>query len=44
MFELRDVNLEFPVGELSLIAGATGSGKTSIFLALLGGELSILLA
>lgn len=37
-FELRDINVDFPVGKLSLIAGPTGSGKSSMFLALLGGE------
>ncbi|KAF9584468.1 hypothetical protein BGW38_006357 [Lunasporangiospora selenospora] len=35
-FELRDLNLEFPVGELSVITGPTGSGKTSLLLSLLG--------
>ncbi|KAG0245229.1 hypothetical protein BGW41_002698 [Actinomortierella wolfii] len=35
-FELKDLNLEFPVGELSVIAGPTGSGKTTMLLALLG--------
>ncbi|KAG0215811.1 hypothetical protein BGX28_008121 [Mortierella sp. GBA30] len=35
-FELKDMNLEFPVGELSVITGPTGSGKTSLLLALLG--------
>jgi ABC-type uncharacterized transport system ATPase subunit len=37
-FELKDVNVEFPEGKLSLITGPTGSGKTSILLALLGGQ------
>lgn len=36
-FELRDINLNFPLGKLSLICGPTGSGKSSVFLALLGG-------
>ncbi|KAG0268348.1 hypothetical protein DFQ27_006971 [Actinomortierella ambigua] len=35
-FELKDLNLEFPVGELSVIAGPTGSGKTTMLLSLLG--------
>ncbi|RKO93599.1 P-loop containing nucleoside triphosphate hydrolase protein, partial [Blyttiomyces helicus] len=35
-FHLLDVDVEFPVGKLSLVAGATGSGKTSLILALLG--------
>jgi ABC-type multidrug transport system fused ATPase/permease subunit len=37
-FELRDVNVSFPTGRLSLVSGPTGSGKSSLFLALLGGE------
>ena len=40
-FELRDIDVSFPTGKLSLVAGATGSGKSSLFLALLGGELSV---
>ncbi|KAJ5573698.1 uncharacterized protein N7459_008125 [Penicillium hispanicum] len=35
-FRLIDVNVNFPVGRLSIIAGATGSGKTSLLMALLG--------
>ncbi|KAK4048522.1 hypothetical protein OIV83_004690 [Microbotryomycetes sp. JL201] len=35
-FELQDVSIEFPVGQMTLISGPTGSGKTSMFLALLG--------
>ncbi|KAJ3338789.1 hypothetical protein HDU91_001122, partial [Kappamyces sp. JEL0680] len=35
-FKLRNLNVEFPVGKLSLICGPTGSGKTSMLLALLG--------
>lgn len=35
-FELREVNLEFPRGQLTLLSGATGSGKSSLLLALLG--------
>ena len=37
-FELRDINVKFPTGKLSLVSGPTGSGKSSLFLALLGGE------
>jgi len=37
-FELRDIDVSFPTGKLSLVSGATGSGKSSLFLALLGGE------
>lgn len=36
-FRLQDISIDFPVGKLSLITGATGSGKTSILNALLGG-------
>ncbi|KAI8923601.1 ABC transporter type 1, transmembrane domain-containing protein, partial [Entophlyctis helioformis] len=35
-FVLRDVDIEFPVGGLSVICGSTGSGKSSLILALLG--------
>ncbi|KAF9906785.1 hypothetical protein EC991_000298 [Linnemannia zychae] len=35
-FELKNLNLKFPVGELSIVTGPTGSGKTSMLLALLG--------
>ncbi|KAJ3316299.1 hypothetical protein HDU76_001906 [Blyttiomyces sp. JEL0837] len=35
-FELRDVTATFPVGCLTTIIGPTGSGKTSMLLALLG--------
>ncbi|KAK4706065.1 hypothetical protein P7C70_g135, partial [Phenoliferia sp. Uapishka_3] len=35
-FELTDVNVCFPEGKLSLLCGPTGSGKTSLLLALLG--------
>jgi ABC-type multidrug transport system fused ATPase/permease subunit len=33
---LCNLNIEFPVGKLSLITGPTGSGKSSLLLALLG--------
>ena len=35
-FELRDVSVIFPTGRLSIIAGATASGKTALLMALLG--------
>ncbi|KAG9086499.1 hypothetical protein FRC07_013071, partial [Ceratobasidium sp. 392] len=35
-FELRDVSVMFPEGALSLVYGPTGSGKSSLFSALLG--------
>ncbi|RVD86189.1 uncharacterized protein DFL_004478 [Arthrobotrys flagrans] len=35
-FVIRDINVNFPVGELSLITGATGSGKSLMLAALLG--------
>ncbi|KAG0348952.1 hypothetical protein BG004_003435 [Podila humilis] len=35
-FKLRNISIEFPVGKLSLVVGATGSGKSALLLALLG--------
>ncbi|GAA6034025.1 hypothetical protein JCM8097_000654 [Rhodosporidiobolus ruineniae] len=35
-FRLEDITVDFPEGKLSLVCGATGSGKSSLFLALLG--------
>ncbi|KAK4518579.1 uncharacterized protein ATC70_008798 [Mucor velutinosus] len=35
-FLLKDLNIEFPPNQLSLITGATGSGKTLLMLGLLG--------
>ncbi|KAJ3237858.1 hypothetical protein HDU81_008767 [Chytriomyces hyalinus] len=35
-FELRDITLTFPLHELSVVTGSTGSGKTSLLLSLLG--------
>ncbi|GAN05655.1 multidrug resistance-associated ABC transporter [Mucor ambiguus] len=35
-FTLKDLSIEFPPNELSLITGATGSGKTLMMLGLLG--------
>ncbi|KAJ3384810.1 hypothetical protein HDU92_003409 [Lobulomyces angularis] len=35
-FQLQSLDVEFPIGKLSVICGATGAGKTSLILALLG--------
>ncbi|KAH8683197.1 hypothetical protein BGZ60DRAFT_368935 [Tricladium varicosporioides] len=35
-FRLMDMNIKFEIGELNIIAGPTGSGKTSLLMALLG--------
>ncbi|CAM0141904.1 hypothetical protein VKS41_004394 [Umbelopsis sp. WA50703] len=35
-FILKDIDIEFPNGELSIICGSTGSGKTLLMLSLLG--------
>ncbi|KAJ3029936.1 UNVERIFIED_CONTAM: hypothetical protein HDU68_010622 [Siphonaria sp. JEL0065] len=35
-FTLREMNIEFPVGVLSAVVGATGAGKSSLLQALLG--------
>ncbi|KAK0555362.1 Transporter of the ATP-binding cassette (ABC) [Tilletia horrida] len=35
-FSLKDLNLTFPLGELSIIGGPVGSGKTMMLLSLLG--------
>src|ERR1700761_5273612 len=35
-FRLINVNVEFEIGQLNVIAGPTGSGKTSLLMALLG--------
>ncbi|KAB8349556.1 hypothetical protein FH972_023580 [Carpinus fangiana] len=35
-FRMMDLNLRFAVGQLNVVAGATGSGKTSLLMALLG--------
>jgi len=39
-FKLGPLNLSFPTGKLSLVSGATGSGKTALLLSLLGGGFS----
>lgn len=35
-FRLMDLNINFEIGKLNIIAGPTGSGKTSLLMALLG--------
>ncbi|KAF9442983.1 hypothetical protein P691DRAFT_713861, partial [Macrolepiota fuliginosa MF-IS2] len=35
-FELRDLNIRFPEGALTVVTGPTGSGKTALMMALLG--------
>ncbi|KAK2756549.1 hypothetical protein FQN54_005442 [Arachnomyces sp. PD_36] len=40
-FKLIDMNLTFQLGKLNVIAGPTGSGKTSLLMALLG-EMSLI--
>ncbi|KAF9367379.1 hypothetical protein CPC16_006570, partial [Podila verticillata] len=35
-FKLKNISADFPVGQLSLIVGPTGSGKSALLLALLG--------
>jgi ABC-type multidrug transport system fused ATPase/permease subunit len=35
-FRLMDLDIKFEIGELNVIAGPTGSGKTSLLMALLG--------
>ncbi|KAI0540145.1 multidrug resistance-associated protein [Xylaria digitata] len=35
-FRLMDLNIDFRIGKLNIIAGPTGSGKTSMLMALLG--------
>ena len=41
VFTLRDLNVNFVLGGLNIIAGPTGSGKTSMLMALLG-EMTLL--
>jgi ABC-type multidrug transport system fused ATPase/permease subunit len=40
-FRLLDLNIDFKIGELNVITGPTGSGKTSVLMALLG-EMTIM--
>ncbi|KAB5531239.1 hypothetical protein GE09DRAFT_1146361 [Coniochaeta sp. 2T2.1] len=40
-FRLLDINVDFRIGELNIITGPTGSGKTSLLMALLG-EMTIM--
>lgn len=40
-FRLLDLNIDFKIGELNIITGPTGSGKTSLLMALLG-EMTIM--
>ncbi|KAG0052464.1 hypothetical protein BGZ83_002543 [Gryganskiella cystojenkinii] len=35
-FQLKDISAEFPIGQLSVVVGPTGSGKSALLLALLG--------
>jgi ABC-type siderophore export system fused ATPase/permease subunit len=37
-FTLGPLNVAFPHGKLSIVCGATGSGKTALLSSLLGGE------
>ena len=37
-FHLGPLNVNFPLGKLTLVTGATGSGKSALLLSLLGGE------
>ncbi|QSZ35411.1 hypothetical protein DSL72_008281 [Monilinia vaccinii-corymbosi] len=40
-FRMMDLNVKFEIGHLNIIAGPTGSGKTSLLMALLG-EMSLI--
>ena len=40
-FKMIDLNVDFKVGKLNIVAGPTGSGKTSLLMALLG-EMTLL--
>ena len=37
-FQLSDITINFPIGKLTLVTGVTGSGKSSLLAALLGGR------
>jgi ABC-type siderophore export system fused ATPase/permease subunit len=39
-FQLGPLNVVFPKGKLTLVSGATGSGKTALLLSLLGGAIT----
>ena len=39
LFSLGPLNITFPRGQLTLISGATGSGKSAVLAALLGGNI-----
>ena len=36
VFSLANLNVQFPIGKLSIVTGPTGSGKTAVLTALLG--------
>jgi ABC-type siderophore export system fused ATPase/permease subunit len=38
-FQLGPLNVDFPKGKLTIVSGATGSGKSALLAALLGGKL-----
>lgn len=40
-FQLRNMNFLFPPGKISLVSGQTGSGKSALLAALLGGKFSL---
>lgn len=37
-FELGPLDIKFPKGKLTIVSGATGSGKSALLAALLGGK------
>lgn len=41
VFELTDINIDFPVGKLSVVTGPTGAGKSALLVGLLG-EMDVL--
>lgn len=41
VFELTDINVNFPVGKLSVVTGPTGAGKSALLVGLLG-EMDVL--
>lgn len=38
-FQLGPLNVSFPLDKLSVVSGATGSGKSALLVALLGGTM-----